>query len=129
MKLSIVTKITIKTNKNIIIEKIIEYIFNELVNEIQVFMNNKVYIRFNNKPIFAIENSLMFNKKKMLLLRKTFKNKGVGNIFILFPFENHKMMNITQKFNAIYDSPKYEFFENSRIKFNISYYCMNKLLK
>ena len=67
-------------NENNDKNEIIEYIFNELVNEIQVFMNNKVYIRFNNKPIFAIENSLMFNKKKMLLLRKTFKNKGVGNI-------------------------------------------------
>ena len=85
-------------------------------------MNNKIYIRFNNKPIFAIENSLMFNKNKMLLLRKTFKNKGVGNIFILFPFKNHKMMNITRNFNAIYDSSKYEFFKNSRIKSKISYY-------
>ena len=107
-----------KNNK----KEIIEYIFNELVNEIQVFMNNRIYIRFNNKPIFAIENSLMFNKNKMLLLRKTFKNKGVGNIFILFPFENHKMMNITRNFNAIYDSSKNEFFKNSRIKSKISYY-------
>ena len=35
-------------------------------------MNNKVYIRFNNKPIFAIENSLMFNKKKNVIIKKNF---------------------------------------------------------
>ena len=109
-------------NKNIDKKEITKYIFNELVNEIQIFMINKIYIRFKNKPIFAIENSLMFNKNKMLLLRKTFKNKGVGKVFILFPFENHKMMNITHKFDAIYDSSKYEYYNNSSIKFKISYY-------
>ena len=102
--------------------EIIQYIFNELVNEIQFAMNNKIYIKFSNKPIFAIENSLMFDKNKLLLLRKSFKQKGIGKIFILFPFENHKMMNVTHKFNALYDLPKYEFFNDSKIKFQISYY-------
>ena len=103
-------------------KQIIQFIFKELVNEIKEFMNNEIYIKFNNKPIFAIENSLLFDKNNLLLLRKTFKQKGIEDIFILFPYENSKMMNVSQDFNAVYDLPKYEFFNNTTIGFVISYY-------
>ena len=85
-------------------------------------MINELYIKINNKPILAIENSLLFDTAKLLMLRKAFKDKGICDIFIIFPFGNHKMMNISQNFNAVYDSPKYEYFNDSKIKFNISYY-------
>ena len=109
-------------NKNNDEKQIIQLIYEKLVNEIQVFMLNDIYIKFNNKPIFAIENSLMFNNENLLLLREFFKEKGIGDIFILFPYENSKIMNVTQNFNALYDLSKYEFFNNSKVKFKISYY-------
>ena len=109
-------------NKNNNENEIIHIIFEELVNEIHVFMINELYIKIHNKPILAIENSLIFDNTKLLILRKEIKKRGICDIFIIFPFENHKMMNISQKYDAIYDLPKYEFFNNSKIKFHISIY-------
>ena len=108
-------------NKNNDEKEIIQIILKEVVNEIQVFMLNEIYIKFNNKPILAIENSLIFDNENLLILRDYFKKKGIDDIFILFPYENSKIMNVTQNFNAFYDLPKYKFYNNSKV-IKISYY-------
>lgn len=101
-------------NKNNDEKEIIQMIFKELVNEIQVFMLNEIYIKFNNKTLFAIENSLMFDNENLLILRESFKKKGIKDIFILFPYENSKIENISQNFNAFYELPKYKYYNNSK---------------
>lgn len=103
-------------------EKILSILFNKFVNQIKVFMINRLYIKINNKPILAIENPLIFDLKKILLLRKIFKNKGIGEIFIICPFESDNILKKTELFDAFYDLPEYELVNNRSDKVPISYY-------
>ena len=103
-------------------EKIPIIIFNKFVNKIKEFITNKLYIKIKNKPILSIENPLIFDNKEILLIRKVFKNKGIGKIFIISASLNHYLKNKTNSLDAAFDSPIYDSMTSSNHIFNISYY-------
>ena len=83
------------------------------------------YIRIKNKPAIMITDPLTFNNASELLfiLREKARENEIGELFIFSPL--NKKFNESEYillFDAIYDFPKTNFFDESSNNQKIEYY-------
>ena len=106
------------TNINI---KLIE----NLISNLKKYMISSNYIKIKQKPIFSISKPYKFSNIKytMTNIRKVAEEKGIGKLFIIYPFTgNIKGKNFSSEFDATYDFSKVDLIEHTIIKPNILYY-------
>ena len=107
-------------------------LLNSLEKELNIFIKNikkylicSNYIRIKNKPAIMITDPLTFNNASELLfiLREKARENEIGELFIFSPL--NKKFNESEYillFDAIYDFPKTNFFDESSNNQKIEYY-------
>ena len=93
---------------------------------IKKYLISKNYIKIHNKPLISIGNPLLFQNlnEVLFLLRKEAKENEIGEIFIIFPY-NESMVETRylEFFDAVFDFSKFEPLEKDENKMKISCYC------
>ena len=83
------------------------------------------YIKIHNKPLISIGNPFIFQNlnKVLFLLRKEAKENGIGEIFIIFPY-NESITETTylEFFDSVFDFSKFEPLSKDENKLKISSY-------
>ena len=103
------------------------------IKHIKKYIIDKRYIKFDNKPIIGLyEPKKIPNLRKTIeIWRKKSKEFGIGDIFILICINNNKIQEFENLnlFNASYEFPPRNSFDNHRIEINNTYiYFYNDLL-
>ena len=111
--------------KNDEIDNINIELIENLINNIKKYMVSNNYIKIKQKPILSISKPYKFPNIKYVMtnIRKIAEEKGVGKIFIIYPFtDDIKGKNFSSEFDATYDFSKVDLIEHTIIKPNILYY-------
>ena len=93
---------------------------------IKKYLISKNYIKIHNKPLISIGNPFIFHnlKEVLFLLRKEAKENEIGEIFIIFPYnESMTETRNLEFFDAVFDFSKFEPLEKDENKMKISCYC------
>ena len=111
--------------KNDEIDNINIELIENLISNIKKYMVSNNYIKIKQKPILSISKPYKFPNIKYVMtnIRKIAEEKGVGKIFIIYPFtDDIKGKNFSSEFDATYDFSKVDLIEHTIIKPNILYY-------
>ena len=111
--------------KNDDIENINNEVIENLISNFKKYMISSNYIKIKQKPVLSISKPYKFSniKDTMTNIRKIAEEKGVGKIFIIYPFTgNIKTKIFLSEFDATYDFSKVDLIEHEIIKPNILYY-------
>ena len=111
--------------KNADIDNINIKLIENLISNFKKYMISSNYIKIKQKPIFSISKPYKFSNIKytMTNIRKVAEEKGIGKLFIIYPFTgNIKGKNFSSEFDATYDFSKVDLIEHTIIKPNILYY-------
>ena len=105
--------------------RIFAILLESFVKRIKTYIISDLYIKIKQKPILSIENPLIFKnpQRALLLLRKKFKENGINEIFIICPLiKVFKNSNYTKAFDAIIDSPIFDYSAKDLNHTLINYY-------
>jgi hypothetical protein len=108
--------------------KVFNHINIKLINFIKTikkYLISKNYIKINNKPLISIGNPFIFQNliEVLLLLRRKAKENEIGEIFIIFPF--NELINgkrYLEYFDGAFDFSKSKQLEKYQKTQKISYY-------
>ena len=110
-------------NDNFSLLNKIEKKLNNFIKQIKKYLISKNYIKINNKPIISIRNPSTFRNvsETLNLLREKAKENELGEMIIIFPFNNTENR-YTQLFDGFFDFSKIEPQEENHKKKLASYY-------
>jgi len=118
----------LKKRNNIIINN--ELYSEKLFIDIIKYILDRRYIKFEEKPVLDISN-VTIDVNNISIIRKIFREKGLGEIFISSNYGNKNLNEILNEniFDGIYYSPQYDSLESVIIGSNKTFnYFYTRLL-